>query len=118
MNDKLSVSERRLKMLELLRIKRHTTRRELADEFNVSLRTITRDLYYLNSEIAPITMKHGNRGGVHLDTGILRYRTYLTDKEENYLYSAMKKADNEEKGIIHGIIVKFTRKSIFKDQNV
>ncbi|MCI8520979.1 MAG: HTH domain-containing protein, partial [Clostridia bacterium] len=56
MKDKLCVSDRRRKMLDLLRVNRQLLKRDLADMFNVSVRTISRDILYLSS-IAPITIK-------------------------------------------------------------
>ncbi len=49
MEDKLCVFERRLRMLSYITQFKYTTRMELAEEFNVSLATINRDMSYLRT---------------------------------------------------------------------
>ena len=65
MKDKLSVSERRARILDYLTLKKQTTRPELAVEFDVSVDTIDRDIVYL-SNIAPIYTKQGSRRCLHI----------------------------------------------------
>lgn len=108
MQDRLSVSERRTKMLEFLALKRKSTRDELASKFNVSVCTIARDIVYLSS-IAPIYTKQGNQGGVYILPEYRSYKNYLTETEEMCLYALMKKANSEECRILCGIITKFTK---------
>lgn len=110
MRDKLSVSERRTKILEYLALKRKSTRIELSLKFNVSICTIARDIIYLSS-VAPIYTKQGNQGGVYILPEYRSYKNYLTDAEEECLYNLMKKASNEECIILCGIITKFTKKA-------
>ena len=108
MRDKLSVSERRTKILEYLALKRKSTRIELSLKFNVSICTIARDIIYLSS-VAPIYTKQGNQGGVYILPEYRSYKNYLTDAEEACLYNLMKKASNEECRILCGIITKFAK---------
>jgi len=61
------------------------TRLEFAEEFNVSLATINRDIYILGG-IAPIYTKQGNGGGIYILPEYRSYKNYLTDAEENFLY--------------------------------
>ena len=105
MRDKLCVSERRTKILEFLVQKKQSTRCELATEFNVSTDTIDRDIVYL-SGIAPVYTKQGNQGGVYILPEYRSYKNYLTDEEEECLYSLIKKSANDERRIICGIIIK------------
>ncbi|MDO5397243.1 MAG: hypothetical protein Q4G33_04870 [bacterium] len=66
MQDKLSVSERRTRILEYLALKKQTTRIELSLEFNVSICTIAPSIpnkvskvvftYYLNIGAIRITL--------------------------------------------------------------
>ena len=108
MNDKLCVSERRSKILEFLTLTKHTTRIELAEEFGVSLDTIDRDVLYLSS-IAPIYTKQGNGGGIYILPEFRSYKNYLSEAEENFLYSLMQRVEIEEKRILCGIIIKFAK---------
>ena len=63
MKDKFCAFERRTKMLFYITQVKFATRLELAEEFNVSLATINRDILILSS-IAPIYTKQGNGGGI------------------------------------------------------
>ncbi len=107
MKDKLSVSERRARILDYLTLKKQTTRPELAVEFDVSVDTIDRDIVYL-SNIAPIYTKQGNQGGVYILPEYRSYKNYLTRKQERCLYSLMNRANNDERRILCQIITKFT----------
>lgn len=51
MKDKLCVFERRTKMLIYITTVKYATRLELAEEFNVSLATINRDVVFLSTPI-------------------------------------------------------------------
>ena len=106
--EKISVTERRIKILEYLTMKKQTTRYELSEEFNVSVYTIGRDLMYLSS-IAPIYTKQGNGGGIYILPEFRSYKNYLTDEEENCLYAVMQQTGNEYKRVLCGIITKFTK---------
>ena len=111
MRDKLCVSERRARMLDFLVKRKESTRFELALEFGVSISTIHRDIIYL-SGIAPVYTKQGNQGGVYILPEYRSYKNYLTDEEEECLYSLIKKSANDERRIICGIITKFTKNII------
>lgn len=99
-------------MLDLLRVNKRITKRYFADTFNVSVRTISRDILYLSS-IAPITVKEGKGGGVCLESEFRQYSLYLSDEEENFLYSLMDSVDDSGRSIISGIIAKFTKNTAF-----
>ena len=121
MNDKLCVSERRIKILQILLLNKKATRQELSEEFQVSINTIVRDIEFI-SRIAPIYTKQGNGGGIYILPEFRSYKNYLTDTEENFLYDLMLKVSNEEKRILCGIITKFTKNpmyehSSFQNQN-
>ena len=108
MRSDLSFTDRREQILSYLAVRKKTTRFELAAEFCVSLDTIDRDITYL-SGIAPIYTKQGNGGGIYILPEYRSYKNYLTDAEENFLYSLMPLVSNEEKRILCAIITKFTK---------
>lgn len=121
MRSNLSFNDRREQILSYLAVRKKTTRFELASEFCVSLDTIDRDITYLSS-IAPIYTKQGNGGGIYILPEYRSYKNYLTDAEENFLYSLMPLVSNEEKRILCSIIIKFTKNpmhchSSFQNQN-
>lgn len=89
-------------------LQKQTTIRELKEEFQVSKNTIVRDIEFISC-IAPIYTKQGNGGGIYILPEYRSYKNYLTDDEENFLYSLISKISNEEKRILCGIITKFTK---------
>jgi len=110
--DKLSVTERRLKILEYLIINKKTTRYDLSREFCVSVYTIGRDVIYL-STIAPIYTLQGNGGGICILPEYNNHRIFLSETEEDFLYSLIEFVNEEDKEIIYGIITKFSMKHMF-----
>ena len=108
MIEKLNTVERRTRILEFLRLHKHATRKELSERFGVCVNTIVNDLYAING-IAPIYTQRGNGGGIYILPEYRSYKNYLTDAEENFLYSLMPLVSNEEKRILCAIITKFTK---------
>ena len=108
MIEKLNTVERRTRILEFLRLHKHATRKELSERFGVCVNTIVNDLYAING-IAPIYTKQGNGGGIYILPEYRSYKNYLTDAEENFLYSLMPLVSNEEKRVLCAIITKFTK---------
>ena len=108
MLDKFCVAERRIRILNFLMLQKQTTIRELKEEFQVSKNTIVRDIEFISC-IAPIYTKQGNGGGIYILPEYRSYKNYLTDDEENFLYSLISKITNKEKRILCGIITKFTK---------
>jgi predicted DNA-binding transcriptional regulator YafY len=108
MLDKFCVAERRIRILNFLMVQKQTTIRELKEEFQVSKNTIVRDIEFISC-IAPIYTKQGNGGGIYILPEYRSYKNYLTDDEENFLYSLISKISNEDKRILCGIITKFTK---------
>ena len=121
MDDKLCLAERRIRILNLLMLHKQATIRELKEEFQVSKNTIVRDIEFISS-IAPIYTKQGNGGGIYILPEYRSYKNYLTDAEENFLYSLMPLVSNEEKRILCAIITKITKNPMhehnsFQNQN-
>ena len=121
MIDKLNTAERRERILEYLLLRKQTTRNELSELFGVCVNTIVNDLYAIN-RFAPIYTQRGNGGGIYILPEYRSYKNYLTDAEENFLYSLMPLVSNEEKRILCSIIIKFTKNpmhehSSFQNQN-
>ena len=107
MAEKLCVTERRIMILRRIIKNQKTTRQELADEFGVSTKTVSRDIDFLSS-FAPIYTKHGNSGGIYILTEYITNRKFLTYEEEKCLYCLVERATIREKQIVLGIIQKFS----------
>lgn len=69
--------------------KKQTTAQELADYFEVSVRTIYRDLDRLLVAGIPITTTQGNGGGVSIDDNYVFDKTVLDSHEQEQILSAL-----------------------------
>lgn len=72
-------------ILYLLLSKRTMTAKELADYFEVSIRTIYRDIESLSELHIPIYMSQGKNGGISLLDHYKFDKTLLTDEEQNQI---------------------------------
>lgn len=79
----MGTAERRLEMLKYLCKKRHATMPELSEQFGVSLRTIQRDIYEIETTFrVPIDVKCGKYdGGVYVIGNYSFDRTYMHNDE-------------------------------------
>ena len=107
MAERMCVAERRSRILDILVVKKQTTRSFLSEEFNVSLDTISRDILYL-SRRAPIYTKQGNNGGIFILPEYINHRLYFTEKEESCIRLLMIEADRETYEILNGMLSRFT----------
>ena len=117
MNDRLDTIDRRTKILEFLIQNKKTTMEELSKKFNVCVNTIVNDLYSIG-RIAPIYTKQGKGGGIYIMPEYQSNKNYLTDIEESILYGLMQGVDKEEKRILCGIIIKFTKDPFRKNKQI
>lgn len=77
----LGTAERRLKLIKLLCQRRHETIINLSKEFNVSVRTIQRDIDEI-SDMLPIYVKTGRyNGGVYVVDEFNADKMYMSDNE-------------------------------------
>lgn len=107
MEDGLCCEKRRRKIVEFLIVHKTSTREELAREFHVSKRTITRDIVKLSPEV-PIFTIPGNQGGVYILPEYKMDREYLTLAEEQCLRDLAKEVCYERRVILLEILDRFT----------
>jgi len=81
---------RLLEITLLLLNKGNITARELADRFQVSTRTIYRDIDILSSAEIPVFTNKGSGGGISLLENYALNKTYLTEHERDSLLLALK----------------------------
>lgn len=81
--------QRYLETIWLLIRRRSVTAQELADHFEVSVRTIYRDLDVLSSAGIPLYTEKGRGGGIRLMDDHVLNRTYLTDDEQKEILAAL-----------------------------
>ena len=108
MKDKLCVSERRFRIVDLLIANKILTRQELATEFNVTLDTISRDLLFLSNHI-PIYTKPGVGGGISILSGYKSYNYYLSIEERDFMLSLLDIIPIEKRETLRRIIAKYVK---------
>lgn len=83
-------NERLFEILLYLIEKKDTTASELANHFNVSIRTIYRDIDSLSVANIPIYTTSGNKGGIHLMKNYTLDKTHFTANEREDILLALK----------------------------
>ena len=83
-------SERLFEILLYLIEKRDVTATELANKFDVSVRTIYRDIDSLTNANIPIYTTSGNQGGIHLMDNYVLNKALLTSTEKEDILFALK----------------------------
>ncbi|QNO15842.1 YafY family transcriptional regulator [Alkalicella caledoniensis] len=69
--------------------RKNVTAKELSEKFEVSIRTIYRDVETLSATGLPIYMSRGNGGGISLLPEFVLNKTILSDSEKNDILSAL-----------------------------
>lgn len=104
----MSQLERQQQILEVLCQRRHDTYSNLAQEFQVSKRTIIRDIQtlMLSYPIHAVPGRYG--GGVWVEEGFYLYRNFLSKSEKAVLKKVadMSPLDNDDIEIVKAIIVR------------
>nr|WP_312577023.1 YafY family protein [Sedimentibacter sp.] len=81
---------RLFEIVYILLDKKLVTSKELAERFEVSTRTIYRDIETLSSAGIPIYMSKGKGGGISLLSDFVLNKTVLTEEEKNNILSSLK----------------------------
>ena len=108
MKDKLTVIDRRKKIVEYISYHKKTTCKELSEEFKVSIHTVWRDIVYI-SKHEPIYTQKGGGGGIYILSQHRDAKYYLSEEEEILLISLLDKLDEHKAQILKGIIYRFSR---------
>lgn len=115
----MGTAERRTEIIRILCRRRHETIANLAKEFNVSTRTVLRDIEIL-SITEPIYTQCGRYGGgVYIDNNYYMNRMFMTDEELLLLHKLLsfskekKQCDlkDDEVKLLETIISQYTRKN-------
>lgn len=70
--------------------RRHVTAKELADRFEVSTRTIYRDIEALSLAGVPVYSQPGSGGGIYISDAYVLNKSALTDEEQAQILLALK----------------------------
>ena len=109
----MQVNNRLFEIVYILMQKRKTTAKELADRFEVSTRTIYRDIETLSGANIPIYASKGKDGGIGLLDEYVLNKTILSEAEQNQILFAlqgMKKVKGQdEKDILEKLSILFNK---------
>ena len=105
----MDAKERRNAIIEVLCERRYESMENLANEFNVSRRTILRDIDILSSSHSIYTQSGKHGGGVYVVDGYYLYKSYLADEELRVLEALRSRATSYELKVLEGIIRKLSK---------
>ena len=99
----MTASERRQAILEVLSLRRHETRENLAQEFGVSKRTIEYDVLNLMLTY-PVYTVQGNGGGIYVTDNFRLDRPRMNEKQTALLHKVLLTLSGEDKETMQNII--------------
>lgn len=99
----MTAAERRQAILEVLCLRRHETRENLANEFGVSKRTIEYDVLNLMLTY-PVYTVQGNGGGIYVTDNFRLDRPRMNEKQTALLLKVLLTLSGEDKETMQNII--------------
>lgn len=105
----MTANERRRQILEKLCARRYDTRENLAVEFDVSERTIERDILTLSLEY-PIYTVQGNGGGIYVEDWYKLDGKYLSDEQSELLEALLVQLSGKQAEVMQSILKDFKAK--------
>ena len=99
----MTAAERRQAILEVLCMRRHETRENLANEFGVSKRTIEYDVLNLMLTY-PVYTVQGNGGGIYVTDNFRLDRPRMNEKQTALLQKVLLSLSGEDKETMQNII--------------
>ena len=97
---------RRAEIISILMVRRRITAKELAEEFNVTVRTIQNDIQALSLGF-PIYTRQGGDGGIFVGDNYKPYMNTLTPLELKVLHEMYGLADGIHKKVLFQLIRKY-----------
>ena len=109
----MQVNNRLFEIVYILLQKKKITARELAEKFEVSTRTIYRDVETLSRANVPIYATQGKDGGIALLDKFVLNKTILSEEEQNQILFALQSMKNvsgqDEKGVLEKLSTLFNK---------
>lgn len=106
-------ANRLFEIIYVLLDKKKVTAKELAEHFEVSTRTIYRDIEDISAGGIPIYMSKGKNGGISLLPGYVLDRTVLSEEEKTDILSALQSLNALDKSSVEETLSKLS--SFFGD---
>ena len=109
----MQVNNRLFEIIYILMQKKKVTAKELADKFEVSTRTIYRDIEILSGANIPIYASKGKDGGIGLLDEYVLNKSILSEEEQNQILFALqgmkKVSGKDEKDILEKLSTLFNK---------
>ena len=102
----MNTADRRAEIINILLVRRRITAKELADEFNVTVRTIQNDIQALSLGF-PIYTKQGGDGGIFVGENYKPYMNTLTPLELKVLQEMYELAEGIHKKVLFQVICQY-----------
>ena len=102
----MNTADRRAEIISILMVRRRITAKELAEEFNVTIRTIQNDIQALSLGF-PIYTRQGGDGGIFVGDNYKPYMNTLTPLELKVLHEMYELADGIHKKVLFQLIRKY-----------
>ena len=102
----MNTADRRAEIVSILLVRSRITAKELADEFNVTVRTIQNDIQALSLGF-PIYTKQGGDGGIFVGENYKPYMNTLTPLELKVLQEMYELAEGIHRKILFQILCKY-----------
>ena len=102
----MTAIDRRNEIIRILVGRRHATMKQLADELNVTDRTIRTDITILTVDY-PLETVRGNGGCVKLADWYHPHKNIFSQEQQNLLINFLSKADNSEQKTLREMIFAF-----------
>lgn len=102
----MNTTDRRMEIINILVVRRHTTARELSEEFGVTTRTIRNDIQALSLGY-PIYTQQGGAGGIFIREDYKPYINTLSTDELKTLCEIYRQAEGIHKKILLQILGKY-----------
>jgi predicted DNA-binding transcriptional regulator YafY len=99
---------RLFEMVYLLLYKKRTTAKELAEHFEVSVRTILRDIETLSSAGIPIYTLQGKGGGISILDNFVLNKTAISEEEQNQILFALQSMSSANNIDVSNILSRLT----------
>ena len=112
---KMMKDNRLFRILYYILEKGKVTANELADKFEVSVRTIYRDIDSISSAGIPIYVLQGKGGGIEIAEDFVLSKSLLSENEKQQIMSALQGLDNTTKQSENELLTKLS--ALFKMKN-
>ena len=107
----MKTAERRLELIRIMCSRRYEKTENLAFEFNVSEKTVRRDIDAVSRTVPLYTRRGAYGGGVYMTGDYAMEKMYMSDGEILFLKTLYQKCESDDRHFLRKIIGKYERPS-------